>query len=230
MNVNTFGGEIHNDGRQHIYRVKRAGPQDPTWSAIIGDCVHNLRAALDHLAWQLVLASGNRPDLTTQFPIRTSRCRWNPRTRCPEPTPLKVGGGVSREIMEVIESIQPYHGGDTGRRLKMLNSLDVVDKHHTLVVVAQVARAAGTNWDPGGVAPPDAIEVWWSRRRLVDDEIVVRFTFDPPNPELDPNLHFYPNVAFEKGGPCDDEPVIPVLEELITCVDTEVRPIVAGFF
>jgi hypothetical protein len=38
-------------------------PEPPVeeWGAIIGDVVHNLRSALDHLVWQLTIANGNTP-------------------------------------------------------------------------------------------------------------------------------------------------------------------------
>src|SRR5580704_10825981 len=38
-------------------------------SLIIGDAIHNLRCALDHLMWQLVEAGGGTPDKSTYFPI-----------------------------------------------------------------------------------------------------------------------------------------------------------------
>jgi hypothetical protein len=47
---------------------------DPMWRTIIGDCLHNLRSALDHLAWRLVHLAGKKPtdgDMTT-FPISDS--------------------------------------------------------------------------------------------------------------------------------------------------------------
>ena len=37
--------------------------------ALIGDCVHNLRCALDHLAWALVERNGNTPNDRTEFLI-----------------------------------------------------------------------------------------------------------------------------------------------------------------
>lgn len=43
-----------------------------TLSAVIGDCVHNLRTALDHLAWQLVVANGGVPregEAELSFPL-----------------------------------------------------------------------------------------------------------------------------------------------------------------
>ena len=36
---------------------------------ILGDAIHNLRAALDHAAWQLVEAGGGIPSKDTYFPI-----------------------------------------------------------------------------------------------------------------------------------------------------------------
>ena len=38
------------------------------WALIIGDCVHNARAAIDYIAWQL--AGSDMNDRTTMFPIR----------------------------------------------------------------------------------------------------------------------------------------------------------------
>ena len=37
--------------------------------SICGDALHNLRSALDHLAFQLVLVAGNKPTRRTCFPI-----------------------------------------------------------------------------------------------------------------------------------------------------------------
>lgn len=43
-----------------------------TFSAIIGDVLYDLRSALDHLAWQLVIANGGTPNRDTAFPIYSS--------------------------------------------------------------------------------------------------------------------------------------------------------------
>jgi hypothetical protein len=41
-------------GRYNV-RVSGVPAIDPSWLTIVGDCLHNLRSALDHLAWQLVV-------------------------------------------------------------------------------------------------------------------------------------------------------------------------------
>src|SRR5205809_8115032 len=45
-------------------------------STILGDCVHNIRSALDHLSWQLVLVNRQRPTTNTAFPIFLSKEKY----------------------------------------------------------------------------------------------------------------------------------------------------------
>src|SRR5437867_685996 len=40
-----------------------------TLSTYIGDCLHNLRCALDYLVYQLVLAANNKPSGSNMFPV-----------------------------------------------------------------------------------------------------------------------------------------------------------------
>src|SRR5262245_45321584 len=48
---------------------------------LIGDVVHNLRSALDHLAWQLaILAGNNPPPALTSFPIFFNESDCDART------------------------------------------------------------------------------------------------------------------------------------------------------
>lgn len=42
------------------------------WAAIVGETVHNLRSALDHLIWECVRLSGGEPGDHTAFPLRRS--------------------------------------------------------------------------------------------------------------------------------------------------------------
>lgn len=53
------------------WRAKVDAPPSLLLAVIAGDCLHNLRSALDHLAWALVLENGGEPSDTnpkTQFP------------------------------------------------------------------------------------------------------------------------------------------------------------------
>jgi hypothetical protein len=67
---------------------------------LLGDAVHNLRAALDHTVWQLVLLRGGKPNSGNQFPIYTyvpSADKWNQRVQ-----------GITGSDLALIEHVQPH--------------------------------------------------------------------------------------------------------------------------
>src|SRR5262245_21687376 len=75
IDVNT-GAIVHEtkDGaRGHVFTIQRVEQPASDLSAVIGDLVHNARSALDHLAFQLVVASNGAPDRKTAFPIFNER-------------------------------------------------------------------------------------------------------------------------------------------------------------
>jgi hypothetical protein len=102
------------------------------WSIIIGEIVHNLRSALDHLAWQLVKANGNKPDRATGFPIfsdnpfadnasEKSLERWE-----------KMTAGMHTDDIAILKELQPYNRGNRNSSLFILNSLSNHDKHREI--------------------------------------------------------------------------------------------------
>ena len=64
-----FEKSLEPGGSRVAYRVRDVPTADLEWSIRIGEVLHQLRSALDHLAWQLVLLDGARPSRQTQFPI-----------------------------------------------------------------------------------------------------------------------------------------------------------------
>lgn len=80
---------------------------DPSWSVIISEVIHQLRAALDNLVWQMVLLEGKEePGRHTQFPIYADASK-----------PERISKGLARMLTGVsvghralIEEIQPYQG------------------------------------------------------------------------------------------------------------------------
>ena len=112
--------------------IERQPPLE--WSLIAGDFVQNLRAALDHLIWQLVRANGQKPTVGNAFPIldqlpskkrgHPERQKWN---RCL--------AGVHPGAVHFIEICQPYKGPDGPSRhnLAALRKLSNEDKHRTLI-------------------------------------------------------------------------------------------------
>jgi hypothetical protein len=58
----------------YYFRSNATIPDD--WSAIVGDCIHNLRSALDLLAVTLVLGNGEIPTDYTSFPVGSDRTHF----------------------------------------------------------------------------------------------------------------------------------------------------------
>lgn len=68
---------VETDDGDKVWRLRVNEDPPLRWSAILGDAVHNLRAALDLIAWELVRANGKRPQ--DQRPLQCSRSGRRPR-------------------------------------------------------------------------------------------------------------------------------------------------------
>ena len=124
----------------------------------VGDVVHDLRSALDHLVWQLSLkgAGGSEPQdaLSIQFPIASSAKDFESARR-------RTLRNVSTDHQDLIESYQPYHEG-AGRpdsysgpyihQLTLLRQLSNVDKHRLLTTILSLSSGAMFS------IPPDLLE------------------------------------------------------------------------
>ena len=96
--------------------------------AAAGDIVHNLRSALDHLAYQLVVVgSGKEPSRRVEFPIARDHAAY-------EDGKAKKVEGMRPLAVKHIDNLQPYKGGN--QLLWRIHELDNIDKHRTLFTVA----------------------------------------------------------------------------------------------
>ena len=125
----------------HSWRavIRRKPPTE--WSPLIGECLYNLRSALDHMAWAL---AGGRGDKTA-FPIFTDRSNYA------RITPGQHLRYVRKDAHDFIEGLQPYHhvNGARASMLYLLDRLTNDDKHRELlgtevgVVHTQVENPVG---------------------------------------------------------------------------------------
>jgi hypothetical protein len=93
---------------------------------VFGDMISNLRTTLDYLAWQLVLAAGNRPGRRTSFPVVRRAKDWEVQSRT-----LR---GVEQQWVGEIESRQPYHRPEQPsiHPLAILDHVNNLNKHRFL--------------------------------------------------------------------------------------------------
>ena len=95
----------------------------------VGEIAYNLRSALDHLVWQLVIDNGEDPTRQNQFPIFFEEGQYSERAK----DMLK---GVKEDRSEMIHRLQPFQENSVaGAHLWMLNSICNIDKHRYLTVV-----------------------------------------------------------------------------------------------
>lgn len=118
----------------YVGHVRMSGELPLHWSVIVGDYLQNLRATLDHLVWQLVLANGNKPGFGNAFPIfdqlppedpsHPDRERWERNLK-----------GIDASARAFIEFCQPYNGLDSPgpHTLSGLRMLSNEDKHRMLI-------------------------------------------------------------------------------------------------
>lgn len=128
---NAVVRERDEDRSEYVFSIERVPPLDPVLGAILGDAIHNLRAALDHLAWQAVIAGGGNPTGDTNFPVldvAPTADRYG-RTR------VQIAPGIPKRLQEVLDTFQPYkRGNPTTHPLHVIHRLDIDDKHHELFV------------------------------------------------------------------------------------------------
>jgi hypothetical protein len=93
-------------------------------SVLLGDCVHNMRSALDNLVCGL--AKTVKPDCTCRgaFPFRKDQNDWNDHFE----VDLK---GVPLDAQKIIKELQPWHDPSKANPLLILNKLSNDDKHRT---------------------------------------------------------------------------------------------------
>lgn len=127
-----------------------------TIAVIVGDCIHNLRSALDIMAVELTVEGlkreGKEMSRTkrdeTGFPIAADRARFDAKF----PDNTKHWPDPAKELLQLLEPFK--NGGQpVSRMLWDLHQLDIIDKHHLLVPAVSIA--SGFSWEigyPNGVS------------------------------------------------------------------------------
>jgi hypothetical protein len=147
LSKNPFRAVIEDDGagRQRLtFRVSKPVPKE--LSAIIGDAIHNLRAALDLLACEIVRLNGQSDD-DVHFPF------------CDAPERLEKTikkrhlDRAAPAAVNLVRALRPYNGGNV--ELRALHDLDIQDKHRMLIPMADWAdfgkiKIGGISLEGGG--------------------------------------------------------------------------------
>ena len=208
-----------------VGRLRNVQQPPAELSVLVGDCVHNLRSALDHLAY--VLASGHSGPLspararTSAFPLFKTGPEFRDRA-------AGMMAGMSRRARASIERLQPYHRRRCPPlwRLWMLHELSNIDKHRLVHVTAAVVAETRLEVSGTGVLRIERIEA--AACPIEERAGVGRFYGDfelPPAVQVRANI--IPDIVFGKGGDARavrGESVLATLNEIRDVIALIVLP------
>ena len=120
---------VEADPDQAYQRIVITGAKSipSTISLIIGDAIHNLRSALDHVAWELFRSRGIK-DQAIQFPVLSTAKVANQKI-----SDLQAANPAAANVLA---SLKPYRGGNLA--LYGLHRIDIIDKHRLFVRTGRI--------------------------------------------------------------------------------------------
>jgi hypothetical protein len=179
---------------------------------LVGEVAYQLRSALDHLAWQLVLANNGTPVIkTTAFPVFDT-----------QPKQLKIAGGVDPQALAIVENLQPYKRGQDAKSdpLWMVSELCNIDKHRLLVIVGLGYESVQTTIPGAGphvmdLPAPIPMELGTNVSTLATPAHVY-------DSKVEMQAEVSALIAFGKREPCEGERVTDALDRLEDAVSLAV--------
>lgn len=187
-------------GRPRANRIGKALPRHtPT---ILGDAIHNLRAALDHAYCILVEANGGTVDQYVKFPFAGKGTRRDLEGSINGHS--KSGRAPSAMVIGyILDVIQPFTGG-VGADIMAIHELDIADKHISLIPTTQHVHCERLDLGPFNISGVTLVS-----HPKTNAGCLIEF---PIEQDVEQRVSF--EVCFGKGQPLQGEPIIPALKRL----------------
>lgn len=216
---------------EYVFKVTGLQPTNDDWGYIVGDSIHNLRAVLDHLVYQLAILNHGR-DLTEEearsctFPVYDDPSKF--------PNPSKGGPIHLLRLGEQtrITELQPFNAQDPSiwkpapgylpttpahipSLLAQLARLDNIDKHR---LVHATWRAV--SWVDVREPPVPFRRSTTYLGTLEDSAEIGRWRYDLPRPDLpaDMNMNSYFPIGITLGDPPHINGAVELLEWMTNAV------------
>jgi hypothetical protein len=164
---------------------------------MVGDAIHNLRAALDHLIAACARANGG-DEKNTHFPIRKTKIDFEDGLKRDV---LKPGAG--RLAADLVRKVKPYRRGNGA--LFAIHHLDLADKHRLLVPIKYTLHASITLEDADGAPTFDrTFSSLDKKRRFIAIPAGMKDKLLPADTSTSSDIVFAPNLP-RSGKPCVEE-------------------------
>ncbi|MDC6130521.1 hypothetical protein [Burkholderia gladioli] len=108
-------------------------------SAVAGDVIHNLRAALDHAFWTVVSPHVEETrKKSVQFPYARNESGWERELETRGA--IRVGGA----FCDYVRKLNVYPGGDSDN-LVLVHEVDIEDKHKTVIPIGDFKNISSSD-------------------------------------------------------------------------------------
>ncbi len=199
------------------------------WSVALGDIVHNARASLDYLAWQLELANGNKPGDHTSFRVADPKIDPNTphgheKVRKAREKNEKSFGIKATDLMDKMQPILPNFPGDRGLHpFHLLHELDRWDKHRVLNVIGGAISNPNIILGQGNdEVHIDHMEIGGGPPRktvpIEDGTELLRLKFSDYHPLPNMDVQFDAKLVFDLDGPGKGLPVFDTCSSILNWV------------
>jgi hypothetical protein len=195
-------GELDAERRNKLVKVEIFHQPPAELGLLIGDCLHNMRSALDNLVYDLAIAHRGSPlsrsiARVSQFPIFKDCDQFTDKG-------MDQIRGIHPDAKAVIKRLQPYHRGEKSayHRLWMLRELSNADKHRLLHPT--LLQPAAMGFFPDEV---DLSDITWKLGPVENGAEIARYPYSgEEGAEMDVKAHFTFRVGFRQGSPL---PILP---------------------
>jgi len=202
--------------RKLIYFLVDVQPVPLDIACIAGDALHNLRCALDHLAYRLFrVGAGDTADAKhVYFPI------FDDATKYQSGVNGKVHG-MRQDAIDAINAVKPYKGGND--TLWRLHRLDSTDKHRLLITVGAAFSSMNIGAHGGailaalmkehGLPEPPPIELYLAPAdRMFPLKVGDELFIDAPDAEVNEKINFLFDIAFGEPGIVEGDSILETLK------------------
>ena len=189
------------NGGQFV-KVDLGGKLPSEIPTIIGDAVHNLRVALDHLACDMVRHNGTEPGRHHGFPIHPDQSNFMGQVRS------KLAGATDECINFVIDQ-KPYCDNGGNRWIFDLATIDNDDKHIILTPTFRISHIRRM------VVKNHGVPVFTGNNIAVGgDGTINLLSLGLSNPEYETAIDEPPTIIFGNGCCLEGRPLVPMLRKL----------------
>lgn len=243
LQPHRFTHQRRANGTEYVIRGNVVQEPPESLPLIIGDCLQNMRSALDHLAWELGVSQvGGDPPSYTSFPISRTYDAFHERDnggRLTSRSGLKKIDTIHPDAQTYIEGLQPYQRGefeaDTDP-LWILNELARIDRHRNLSVIGSTTRhtsyAVGKR-DSTGAFVADSGSVLSAELNFgtfEDGADILRITLRKPDPSMEVQFDGTTHITLRNAGAATGINVVDLLSSVHRHVKYTVLPEFGEFF